>query len=100
MKTGIVRTIDDLGRIVIPREIRLKLNIKEGDPLEIYTDGNKLYFELYEPYLDYKEQIKRILERLESDEYLRKHSTEAICALKEAMQHLDAYSAEKGGEQE
>ena len=37
-ETGIVRRIDDLGRIVIPREIRRTLGIKEGDPLEIFTD--------------------------------------------------------------
>lgn len=36
--TGIVRHIDDLGRVVIPRELRKKLGIKEGEPLEIYTD--------------------------------------------------------------
>ena len=36
--TGVVRRIDDLGRIVIPKEIRRVLHIKEGDPLEIYTD--------------------------------------------------------------
>ena len=36
--TGVVRRIDDLGRIVIPKEIRKTLRIKEGDPLEIYTD--------------------------------------------------------------
>ena len=36
--TGIVRRIDDLGRVVIPREIRKSMNIREGDPLEIYTD--------------------------------------------------------------
>ena len=36
--TGIVRRIDDLGRVVIPREIRKKLGIHEGEPLEIYTD--------------------------------------------------------------
>ena len=36
--TGIVRRIDDLGRIVIPKEIRRTLRIKEGDPLEIFTD--------------------------------------------------------------
>lgn len=36
--TGIVRRIDDLGRIVIPKEIRRTMRIREGDPLEIYTD--------------------------------------------------------------
>lgn len=36
--TGIVRRIDDLGRVVIPKEIRRSLRIKEGDPLEIFTD--------------------------------------------------------------
>jgi len=39
---GIVRRIDDLGRIVIPKELRMSLGIKEGDPLEIvaYNDGS------------------------------------------------------------
>ena len=36
--TGIVRRIDDLGRVVIPKEIRRTMHIREGDPLEIYTD--------------------------------------------------------------
>lgn len=36
--TGIVRRIDELGRVVIPKEIRRTLRIREGDPLEIYTD--------------------------------------------------------------
>ena len=38
--TGIVRRIDDLGRVVIPKEIRRTMRIREGDPLEIYTDKN------------------------------------------------------------
>ena len=37
--TGIVRRIDDLGRIVIPKEIRRTLRIRETDPLEIYTEN-------------------------------------------------------------
>ena len=38
--TGIVRRIDDLGRIVIPKEIRRTMRIREGDPLEIFTDND------------------------------------------------------------
>ena len=38
--TGIVRRIDDLGRVVIPKEIRRVLRIREGDPLEIYTSSS------------------------------------------------------------
>lgn len=37
--TGIVRRIDDLGRVVIPKAIRQALRIREGDPLEIFADG-------------------------------------------------------------
>ena len=36
--TGIVRRIDDLGKVVIPKEIRRTMRIREGDPLEIYTE--------------------------------------------------------------
>ncbi len=45
--TGIIRRIDDLGRVVIPREIRRQLGIRDGDPLEIYTDTRGVYFERY-----------------------------------------------------
>ena len=43
--TGIIRRIDDLGRVVIPKEIRKSMNIREGDPLEIYTerDGSVIF---------------------------------------------------------
>lgn len=48
--TGIVRRIDDLGRVVIPKEIRRTLRIKEGDPLEIYTDRDgQVIFKKYSP---------------------------------------------------
>lgn len=38
--TGIIRRVDDLGRVVIPKEIRRMMRIKEGDPLEIFTTEN------------------------------------------------------------
>lgn len=48
--TGIVRRIDDLGRIVIPKEIRRTLRIREGDPLEIFTDREgKVILKKYSP---------------------------------------------------
>ena len=48
--TGIVRRIDDLGRVVIPKEIRRTMRIREGDPLEIYTDRDgEVIFKKYSP---------------------------------------------------
>ena len=47
--TGIVRRIDDLGRVVIPREIRKISGIAEGDPLEIFVDGKTIMFKKYQP---------------------------------------------------
>lgn len=48
--TGIVRRIDDLGRIVIPKEIRRTMRIREGDSLEIYTNANgEVIFKKYSP---------------------------------------------------
>ena len=48
--TGIVRRIDDLGRVVIPKEIRRTMRIREGDPLEIYTSADgEVVFKKYSP---------------------------------------------------
>ncbi|NLJ80745.1 MAG: stage V sporulation protein T [Firmicutes bacterium] len=48
--TGIVRRIDDLGRVVIPKEIRRTLRIREGDPLEIFVDrGGEVILKKYSP---------------------------------------------------
>ena len=48
--TGIVSRIDDLGRVVIPKEIRRTMRIREGDPLEIYTDREgEVFFKKYSP---------------------------------------------------
>ena len=66
--TGIVRRIDDLGRVVIPKEIRRVLRIREGDPLEIFTDKDgevvfKKYSqvgELSEFAISYAEAIQKV----------------------------------------
>lgn len=61
--TGIVRRIDDLGRVVIPKEIRRNLRIKEGDPLELYTttEGDVI-FKKYNPVGGYEKEIKNLIE--------------------------------------
>lgn len=61
--TGIVRRIDDLGRVVIPKEIRRMMKIREGDPLEIFinSDGS-VTFKRYDPiYKKDYEKAKKIL---------------------------------------
>lgn len=47
--TGIVRKVDELGRIVIPKELRNILNIEEKNSLEIYVDGEHIILKKYEP---------------------------------------------------
>lgn len=47
--TGIVRKVDELGRVVIPIELRRTLQIAEKDALEIYVDGEKIILKKYEP---------------------------------------------------
>lgn len=59
--TGIVRRIDDLGRIVIPKEIRKTMHVREGDPLELYICENGIMFRKY------KQEVAEDLLRLAND---------------------------------
>lgn len=47
--TGIVRKVDELGRVVIPIELRNKFDIKVKDPIEIFVDSNSIVLKKYEP---------------------------------------------------
>ena len=58
--TGIVRRIDDLGRVVIPRDIRRSLKIREGDPLEILIEKNCVCFKKYSALGLFSEDILRV----------------------------------------
>ena len=58
--TGIIRRIDDLGRVVIPREIRRSLKIREGDPLEILIEKNCVCFKKYSTLGSFSEDILRV----------------------------------------
>ena len=63
--TGIVRRIDDLGRVVIPKEIRRTLRIREGDPLEIYTERDgEVIFKKYSPMGDLQDFADQICDSI------------------------------------
>ena len=63
--TGIVRRIDDLGRVVIPKEIRRTLRIREGDPLEIYTEKDgEVIFKKYSPMGDLTDFASQICDSI------------------------------------
>lgn len=117
--TGIVRRIDDLGRVVIPKEIRRTLRIREGDPLEIYTDTNgEVIFKKYSPVGElstfasqYAEVLSRVsnLPTLISDrdhivaaagvpkrEYLERRITAVIEDLMETRRSFMAHQNEVG----
>ena len=63
--TGIVRRIDELGRVVIPKEMRKTLRIKEGDPIEIYTDKDHLVFKKYSPISSITEYATAVADGIE-----------------------------------
>lgn len=63
--TGIVRRIDDLGRVVIPKEIRRTLRIREGSPLEIFTDNDgNVIFKKYSPIYEMSDNAMSVAEVL------------------------------------
>ncbi|WP_061310194.1 AbrB/MazE/SpoVT family DNA-binding domain-containing protein [Clostridium botulinum] len=58
---GIVRKVDELGRIVIPKELRRTLNLEEGDGLEIYTEGEQIILKKYEPCCIFCGEAKEVI---------------------------------------
>lgn len=60
--TGIVRKVDELGRVVIPIEIRNQFEIAEKDPIEIYVDGSSIILKKYEKSCFFCGNTKKIIE--------------------------------------
>lgn len=69
--TGIVRRIDDLGRVIIPKDIRRSLKIHEGDPLEIFIENNCVCFQKYSTLGSLAEEPLQIAIKMASNSGLR-----------------------------
>lgn len=69
--TGIVRRIDDLGRVIIPKDIRRSLKIREGDPLEIFIENNCVCFQKYSTLGSLAEEPLQIAIKMASNSGLR-----------------------------
>lgn len=89
--TGIIRRIDDLGRVVIPKEIRRNCNIREGEPLEIFLQDGGVVFKKYNP--DYRDELTNTL-RNAADYYDDYEDDRAIAGqLRKIAQEIDALLA-------
>ena len=89
--TGIIRRIDDLGRVVIPKEIRRTCNIREGDPLEISLEDGGVVFKKYNP--DYRDDLISTLQSVANyyDDY--KDNRAIAGQLRKIAQEIDALLA-------
>ena len=87
--TGIVRRIDDLGRVVIPKEIRREMKIREGDPLEIFVDkqNNLVCFQRYNVEENFIEDLKRISDSISEHYYYSDHK-ENVQIIKMAIEEI------------
>ena len=89
--TGIIRRIDDLGRVVIPKEIRRNCNIREGEPLEIFLQDGGVVFKKYNP--DYRKELTNTPQDA-ADYYDDYEDDRAIAEqLRKIAQEIDAFLA-------
>lgn len=86
--TGIVRQIDDLGRVVIPKEIRRTMNIRERDSLEIFLDKEFICLRKYDYNLTYIDTLKQMKTNIEEVPDL-KNRNEILQKLKETISVLE-----------
>lgn len=86
--TGIVRRIDDLGRVVIPKEIRRTMRIREGEPLEIFIEGeDTVCFRKYK--INLSDEVEHLRDRIENcGDDLTYKTLMRIDALLEEVQEL------------
>lgn len=87
--TGIIRRLDDLGRIVIPKEIRISQHLGEGDALELWLgDNGTIMFKKYDPRPEIKNTVEDLINMLSDEDTLRNLPAESVCAAKAVLQIL------------
>lgn len=88
--TGMVRRIDDLGRVVIPKDIQHKIGINEGDPFEIFVEGEAVIFKKYDAANDIKAAIESAKRVVSNDADISTEKSAAVIAkLEEAKRLLE-----------
>ena len=87
--TGIIRRIDDLGRLVVPKEIRRTLQIKEGDPFELYTEGDVICFKKYSTGPELKETVDHLHQIIYEENVLDDIPEEQAASIKALLRVLE-----------
>lgn len=98
--TGIVRRVDDLGRVVIPKEIRRTLHIKEGDPLELFLEGSTVCFRKYNTTEVFAQALDDLIELTEDSDMTNCISVEDKALLVSIVNSLKAKWAKEREEEE
>ena len=93
-ETGIIRRIDDLGRVVIPREIRKQFLIKEGDRLEIFVNKDEIILKKYDVSIGMKELVRRLDDEFsdvkgDMETEIANNIYKHISALKNILKNMD-----------
>lgn len=93
-ETGIIRRIDDLGRVVIPREIRKQFLIKEGDQLEIFVNKDEIILKKYDVSIGIKELVRRLDDEFsdvkgDMETEIANNIYKHISALKDILKNMD-----------
>lgn len=93
-ETGIIRRIDDLGRVVIPREIRKQFSIKEGDPLEIFVNKDEIILKKYDVSIGMKELVRRLDDEFsdvksDMETEIANNICKHLSALKDILKNMD-----------
>lgn len=85
---GIVRTVDRLGRVVIPMEMRRTMRVGEGDALEIMADGDGIFMKKYDAAGDLAQVVEKFRKELEAGEYLAPNLTAQMLEKVTEMQEI------------